>query len=63
MKLNDLEDIVSRVAMDFFNYKNPGFTPIDNPKSVQTAIDETAFIINKFIGYFNTLAEQESKDN
>lgn len=58
MKLNDLEDIVGRVAMDFFNYKNPGFSTIDNPKSVQTAIDETAFIINKFIKYFNEMAEE-----
>jgi hypothetical protein len=62
MKLNDLEDIVSLVAKDFFDYKNPGFSAVDNPKSVQTAIDDTAFIINKFIGYFNQLAEGEVND-
>lgn len=62
MKLNDLEDLVSRVSMDFFNYKNPGFSPVDNPKSAQTAIDDTAFIINKFITYFNQLAEEQSND-
>jgi hypothetical protein len=59
MKLNDLEDIVSRVAKDLFDYKNPGFSAGDNPKSVQTAIDDTAFVINKFISYFNQLAESE----
>jgi hypothetical protein len=62
MKLNDLEEIVSRVSKDFFDYKNPGFSAADNPKSVQTAIDDTAFIINKFIGYFNQLAEGEVND-
>ena len=61
MKLNDLEDIVGKVAMDFFNYKNPGFSVADNPKSVQTAIDDTAFIINKFINYFNAAVESEVK--
>lgn len=61
MQLNDLEDIVGRVAMDFFNYKNPGFSAVDNPKSVQTAIDDTAFVINKFISYFNSAAESETK--
>jgi hypothetical protein len=59
MKVTDLEDIVSRVALDFFHFKNPGFSAIDNPKSVQTAIDDTAFVINKFIGYFNQMAEGE----
>jgi len=63
MKLNDLEDIVSRVSMDFFSYKNPDFSAVDNPKSVQTAIDDTAFIINKFITYFNDLADQQTKEN
>ena len=62
MNLNDLEDIVSKVSMDFFNYKNPGFSALDNPKSVQTAIDDTAFIINKFITYFNQLAESQIND-
>jgi len=60
MNVNDLEDIVSRVALEFFKYKNPGFSAVDNPKSVQTAIDDAAFIINKFISYFNELAEGES---
>jgi hypothetical protein len=59
MKVSDLEDIVSRVALEFFQYKNPGFSAVDNPKSVQTAIDDTAFVINKFISYFNDLAEGE----
>lgn len=61
MKLNDLEDIVSRVSMDFFNYKHPNFTAIDNPKSVQVCIDDAAFVINKFISYFNQMAEEQSK--
>jgi len=60
MKVSDLEDIVSRVSLDFFENKNPGFSALDNPKSVQSAIDDTAFIINKFIFYFNELAEGES---
>jgi predicted methyltransferase len=59
MKLDDLEDIVSLVAKDLFDYRNPGFSPVDNPKSVQTAIDDAAFVINKFISYFNRLAESE----
>lgn len=63
MKLNDLEEIVSRVSKEFFDYKNPGFSAVDNPKSVQTAIDDTVFIINKFIGYFNSIAEEQSKNN
>lgn len=63
MKLNDLEEIVGLVAMDYFKYKNPDFSPVDNPKSVQSAIDDTAFIINKFIGYFNDLAESQSENN
>jgi len=62
MRLNDLEDIVSRVSMDYFGYKNPGFSALDNPKSVQSAIDDTAFIINKFISYFNQLAESQGND-
>lgn len=62
MRLNDLEDLVSKVSMDYFKYKNPDFSPLDNPKSVQSAIDETAFIINKFIGYFNQLAESQGND-
>ena len=62
MKLNDLEEIVSRVSKDFFEYKNPDFSAVDNPRSVQSAIDDTAFIINKFITYFNQLAEGQSND-
>ena len=54
-----LEDPNSK---DFFEYKNPGFSAADNPKSVQTAIDDTAFVINKFITYFNQLAESEIND-
>ncbi len=60
MKLSDLEDIVGKVSLDFFHYKNPGFSAVDNPKSVQTAIDDSAFIINKFIQYFNDLADRQS---
>lgn len=59
MKLSELEEIVGIVALDFFNYKNPGFSPLDNPKAVQTCIDDTAFVINKFIGYFNKKVEGE----
>lgn len=62
MKLDDLEDIVTRVSMDFFNYKYPDFNAVDNPKSVQMCIDDSAFIINKFISYFNKLAEAELND-
>ena len=62
MKLNDLEDIVSKVSMDYFKYKYPDFSPLDNPKSVQSAIDDTAFVINKFIAYFNQLAESQGND-
>ena len=62
MNISDLEDIVSKGALDFFSYKNPEFSPLENPKSVQSCIDDTAFIINKFITYFNTLAERELND-
>ena len=62
MKLNDLEDMVGRVALDYFEYKNPGYNAIDNPRAVQTCIEETAFIINKFISYFNMMAEGELND-
>lgn len=61
MKLNDLEDIVSKVSLDFFNYKHPGFIATENPNTVHACIDDTAFIINKFISYFNQLAEEQSK--
>ena len=60
MKVNDLEDIVARVSLEFFEYKNPGFSATENPKTVQTSIDDTAFIVSKFIEYFNQLAEAES---
>lgn len=60
MKLTDLEDIVSVVSSDFFAYKNPGFSPVENPKSLQTCIDDTVFIINKFISYFNKMADEQS---
>jgi|688.fasta_scaffold954303_2 predicted methyltransferase len=62
MKVSDLEDIVSVVSKEFFEYKNPGHSAVDNPKSVQNAIDDTAFIINKFINYFNKLAEEQLND-
>ena len=59
MKANDLEDIVSRVSLEYFHYKNPGFSPAENPNTVHTCIDDTAFIINKFIKYFNEATEAE----
>lgn len=62
MKVNDLEDIVSRVSLEYFQYKNPGFSAAENPNSVHTCIDDTAFIINRFIKYFNELAEAQSND-
>lgn len=58
MRLDDLEDIVTKVSMDLFNYKYPEFNLVDNPKSLQGCIDDTAFVINKFITYFNKLAEE-----
>jgi hypothetical protein len=62
MKVNDLEDIVSRVSLEYFQYKNPGFSAAENPNTVHTCIDDTAFIINRFIKYFNELAEAQSND-
>ena len=62
MRLDDLENIVTKVSMDFFNHKHPDFNAVDNPKSVQSCIDDTAFIINKFISYFNKLAEEQLND-
>jgi len=62
MKLSDLEDIVSKVSIDYFDYKNPGFSAVDNPGSVHKCIDEVSFIINKFIKYFNELAEEQLND-
>ncbi len=59
MKVNDLEDIVGRVSLDFFEYKNPGFSAVDNPDTVHKCIDDVAFIISKFIEYFNKLAEEQ----
>lgn len=62
MKVTDLEDIVSRVALEYFEYKNPGFSAAENPNTVHSCIDDTAFIINKFIKYFNDLAESQLND-
>ena len=62
MKLSDLEDIVSKVSIDYFDYKNPGFSAVDNPGTIHKCIDEVSFIINKFIQYFNDLAEAQSND-
>ena len=62
MNVNDLEDIVSRVSLEYFQYKNPGFSAAENPNTVHTCIDDTAFIINRFIKYFNDLAEEQSDD-
>lgn len=62
MKLSDLEDIVSVVSMEYFNYKYPDHSPVDNPNSVKTCIDESAFVINRFITHFNKLAEEELND-
>jgi hypothetical protein len=62
MNVNDLEDIVSRVSLEYFQYKNPGFSAAENPNTVHTSIDDTAFIINRFIKYFNDLAEEQSDD-
>lgn len=62
MKLNDLEDIVSKVALDFFGYKNPDHLATENPNTVHACIDDTAFIINKFISYFNELAEGQTNE-
>lgn len=61
MKLDDLEDIVAKVALDLFNYKHPDFNAIENAKTLQTCIDDSAFVINKFISYFNSIAESEGK--
>jgi hypothetical protein len=62
MKVDDLEDIVGRVSLEYFQYKNPGFSAAENPNTVHTCIDDTAFIINRFIKYFNELAEEQSND-
>jgi hypothetical protein len=62
MNVNDLEDIVSRVSLEYFQYKNPGFSAAENPNTVHTCIDDTAFIINRFIKYFNELAEEQLDD-
>jgi hypothetical protein len=59
MKASDLEDIVGRVSLEFFEYKNPGFSAVENPGTVHKCIDDVAFIINKFIKYFNEAAEAE----
>jgi hypothetical protein len=59
MNRNDLEDIVGRVSLDFFEYKNPGFSAMENPGTVHKCIDDVAFVINRFIKYFNEEAEKE----
>lgn len=61
MKLNDLEDIVAKVALDLFNYKHPDFNAVENAKTLQGCIDDSAFVINKFINYFNSVAEGVDK--
>jgi|LakMenEpi03Aug12_release.lakeMendotaPanAssembly.Ray.scaffolds.fasta_scaffold2655352_1 hypothetical protein len=63
MKVNDLEDIVGRVSLDFFEYKNPGFSAMENPGTVHKCIDDVAFIISRFIEYFNKLAEEQLNES
>jgi hypothetical protein len=63
MKMNDLEDIVGKVSLDYFEYKNPGFSAVENPGTVHKCIDDVAFIINRFIEYFNRLAEEELNES
>lgn len=60
MKLNDLEDIVSRVAMDVFNERYPNKNVLENTQAMQDCISDSAFIINKFIMYFNYMAEESN---
>lgn len=62
MKASDLEDIVGRVSLEFFEYKNPGFSALENPGTVHSCIDDVAFIISNFISHFNKLAEEQSND-
>jgi hypothetical protein len=59
MNNSDLENIVGKVSLDFFQYKNPGFSAVENPGTVHKCIDDVAFIIGRFIEYFNKLAEEQ----
>jgi hypothetical protein len=59
MKASDVEDIAARVALDLFNYRHPDFNVLENPKSMQTCIEDSAFVISKFIAYFNEEVERE----
>lgn len=63
MKSSDLEDIVGRVSLEFFEYKNPGFSAVENPGTVHKCIDDVAFIINRFIKYFNEMAEEQLNES
>jgi len=63
MKNSDLEDIVGKVSLDFFEYKNPGFSAVENPGTVHKCIDDVAFIVGRFIEYFNKLAEEQSNES
>ena len=63
MKASDLEDIVSKVSMDLFNYRHPGFSAADNPTSVKSCIDDSAFVISKFISYVDALTEDQVGDD
>ena len=62
MNVSDLEDIVGKVALEFFEHKNPGHFAAENPKTLHTCIDDVAFVITKFIEYFNQLAEAQIND-
>lgn len=61
MKLNDLEEIVSQVAKEYFYYKYPNDNPVYSPQAMQSVIDDTVFVIDNFIKYFNAAAESETK--
>lgn len=62
MKNSDLEDIVSKVSLEFFEYKNPGFSAVENPGTLHNCIDDVAFIVSNFISHFNKLAEEQLND-
>jgi len=54
----DLENITSRVALDLFSFRHPAFSVIDNPKSMEAAVNDAVFVINQFIKYVNETTEE-----
>lgn len=61
MQLNDLEEIVAQVAKEYFYRRYPNDNPVYSTQAMQMTIDDTVFVIDSFIKYFNAAAESETK--